>query len=86
VFGKRDMPKLGWTDLREIATLGLTQTTAQYIFFYIGLAYTTGVKSSIMNSTTIFFSVLLAHFIYRNDRLSFNKVFGCLIGLAGSWW
>jgi len=82
-FGKRQMLKLRWTDLREIATLGLTQTTAQYIFFYIGLAYTTGVKSSIMNSTTIFFSVLLAHFIYRNDRLSFNKVFGCLIGLAG---
>jgi drug/metabolite transporter (DMT)-like permease len=83
VFGKRAMPKPGWTELREIATLGLTQTTAQYIFFYIGLAYTTGVKGSIMNSTTIFFSVLLAHFIYQNDRLSFNKIFGCLIGLAG---
>lgn len=82
-FSKRDMLKLRWTELREIVTLGLTQTTAQYVFFYTGLAHTTGVKSSIMNSTTIFFSVLLAHFIYQNDRLSFNKVFGCLIGLAG---
>lgn len=82
-FTRRDALKLNWKDLREITTLGLTQTTAQYVFFYIGLAYATGVKSSIMNSTTIFFSVLLAHFIYRNDRLSLNKVFGCLIGFAG---
>jgi drug/metabolite transporter (DMT)-like permease len=27
--------------------------------------------------------VLLAHFIYHNDRLSLNKVLGCLIGFAG---
>jgi len=80
---RRDALKLNCKDLREITTLGLTQTTAQYVFFYIGLAYATGVKSSIMNSTNIFFSVLLAHFIYRNDRLSVNKVVGCLIGFAG---
>ncbi|MGL9721677.1 EamA family transporter, partial [Symbiopectobacterium sp.] len=32
--------------LRQLAVLGITQTTLQYIFFYIGLAYTTGVKGS----------------------------------------
>lgn len=69
--------------LRQITTLGLTQTSLQYIFFYVGLAYTTGVKGSIMNGTGTFFSVLLAHFIYRNDRLSLNKVIGCLVGFAG---
>jgi drug/metabolite transporter (DMT)-like permease len=63
--------------------LGLTQTSLQYVFFYVGLAYTTGVKSSIMNATGTFFSVLLAHYIYRNDRLNFNKAAGCLIGFAG---
>ncbi len=63
--------------------LGLTQTFLNYIFFYIGLAYTTGVKGSIMNATGTFFSVLLAHFLYRNDRLSVNKIIGCLIGFAG---
>ena len=30
-----------------------------------------------------FFSVLLAHFIYHNDRLTLNKVVGCLAGFAG---
>ena len=68
---------------RQIALLGFTQTTLQYVFFYVGLAYTTGVKGSIMNATGSFFSVLIAHFIYHNDRLSLNKVLGCLAGFAG---
>lgn len=50
---------------------------------YIGLAYTTGVRGSILNSTTTFFSVLLAHFIYRNDKISPRKAAGCLLGFAG---
>ena len=67
----------------QFALLGLTQTTIQYVFFYIGLAYTTGVKSSIMNATGTFFSVLLAHLLYHNDRLSTAKAVGCLVGFAG---
>ncbi len=67
----------------QVALLGLLQTSLQYVFFYIGLAYATGVKSSIMNATGTFFSVLLAHWIYKNDRLSFNKALGCIVGFAG---
>jgi len=67
----------------QLSLLGLTQTTIQYTFFYIGLAYTTGVKGSIMNATGTFFSVLLAHFIYQNDKLSYNKTIGCVLGFAG---
>ena len=70
----------GWG---QVTLLGLTQTLLQYIFFYVGLAYTTGVKGSIMNATGTFFSVLLAHVIYHNDRLSHAKVWGCVIGFAG---
>ncbi|HEY6134756.1 MAG TPA: DMT family transporter [Rubrivivax sp.] len=69
--------------LGQFAVLGLTQTALQYVFFYVGLAYTTGVKSSIMNATGTFFSVLLAHFIYHNDRLSYGKILGCTVGFAG---
>jgi drug/metabolite transporter (DMT)-like permease len=80
---QRPIFNLDGTKLRQITTLGLTQTSLQYIFFYVGLAYTTGVKGSIMNATGTFFSVLLAHFIYHNDRLSLNKVVGCLVGFVG---
>lgn len=75
--------KLSKKNTENLFLLGIIQTTLQYIFFYIGLANTTGVKGSVMNSTGAFFSVILAHFIYKNDKLSINKVIGCLLGFAG---
>ena len=70
-------------DWTSVAGLGLSQTALQYIFFYIGVANATGTKSSIMNTTGTFFSVLLAHFIYHNDRLSSRRMLGCLVGFVG---
>lgn len=75
--------RLSLRDTGELTLLGLTQTGLQYGFFYVGLAYTTGVKGSILNATSTFFSALLAHALYRNDRLSINRVLGCVIGFAG---
>ena len=80
---RKDIFTLTARSFRQVALLGLTQTSLQYLFFYTGLAYTTGVKSSIMNATGTFFSVLLAHYIYKNDRLSANKVIGCVVGFVG---
>jgi drug/metabolite transporter (DMT)-like permease len=36
-----------------------------------------------MNATISFFSVLMAHFIYHNDRLSGRRMLGCLVGFVG---
>lgn len=67
----------------KLIILGVVQTTLQYIFFYIGLANTTGVKGSIMNSTVAFFGVVLAHYVYANDKLTGKKAIGCIIGFIG---
>nr|WP_183994894.1 DMT family transporter [Sphingomonas kyeonggiensis] len=67
----------------QVALLGLTQTGIQYVFFYVGLAHASGVKSSIMNATGVFFSVILAHFLYADDRLAGRRALGCLIGFLG---
>lgn len=75
--------KLSKKNTENLFLLGIIQTTLQYIFFYIGLSNTTGVKGSIMNSTAAFFSVILAHFIYKNDKLNLSKVIGCLLGFIG---
>lgn len=82
-INNKGLPRLTGKNWIEVTTLGLTQTSIQYVFFYVGLAYTTGVKGSILNATQTFFSVLLAHYIYRNDRLTLNKSLGCLIGFVG---
>ncbi|WP_245541855.1 DMT family transporter [Uliginosibacterium gangwonense] len=83
VLWKKPLFNFSAREFGRVCVLGLTQTTLQYVFFYIGLAYTTGVKGSIMNATGTFFSVLLAHFIYHNDRLSINRVLGCVLGFFG---
>lgn len=69
--------------LPRLLVLGLLQTTLQYVFFYTGLANTTGVNSSILTSSGIFLSFGIAHFLYANDRLSPARILGCLAGLAG---
>ncbi|MCP1133985.1 DMT family transporter [Paenibacillus polysaccharolyticus] len=81
--GFRRKPKLSGREWAGLSMLGVLQTGLQYMFFYVGVANTTGVKGSIMNATTTFFSVVLAHFIYKNDKLSRNKIIGCVIGFIG---
>ena len=70
-------------NILKLFFLGVIQTTLQYIFFYIGVANTTGVKGSIMNSTVTFFSVIIAHYLYANDKLSVQKIIGCIVGFIG---
>ena len=67
----------------RMVSLGLVQTTLQYIFFYIGLANTTGVKAAIINATSTFFAILFAHLILKNEKMTRAKIFGCLLGMAG---
>src|SRR5690554_6858909 len=64
----------------QIMVLALAQTTVHYYFFYVGVSFTTGAKSSIINSSSVFFSALLAHLFYANDRVSGRKGVGILIG------
>lgn len=68
---------------KGILALGIVQTTMQYVFFYIGLSNTTGVKGSVLTATTTFISVILAHFLFQNDRITTPKAIGCLIGFGG---
>lgn len=71
------------TDAVNLFALGTVQTAVQYYFFYVGLSNTTGVKGSIVNALGTFFSVILAHFIYTNDKITGRKAFGCMAGFIG---
>lgn len=67
----------------KVTKIAVFQTFLQYVFFYIGLSYSTGVQGSIIAGTTSFFQLLLAHFMYKNDHFSVRKTFGLLLGFAG---
>lgn len=63
--------------------LALIYTSIQYVFFYIGLSNTSGTNGSIVNSTSTFMAVILAHFIYKDEKMTFKKVFGTILGFIG---
>ncbi|WP_270566927.1 DMT family transporter [Clostridium beijerinckii] len=79
LMGKSIMPKsIG--DFKGFILLGFVYTLMQYVFLYIGMANTTGVKSSILGSLSSFINIFLVHFIHKDDKLSVKKVTGCMIG------
>lgn len=67
----------------KILVLCLFQTILQYTFFYIGLANTSGVKSSIIEATSTFAAIILSALIFRMETIRMNKMLGCIIGFAG---
>lgn len=67
----------------RVAALGLCQTVLQYGLLYIGMAFTSGTKGSVLNQTNVFLLVLLTPLFYRNEKLSVRKVLGSLIGFSG---
>ncbi len=67
----------------KICWLSVLQTVAQYIFFYVGLAHTSGVKASIIEGVNVFIAILVASLLFHQEKLTVRKMAGCVIGFAG---
>ena len=48
--------------------LSIFQTVLQYFFFYMGLAHSSGVKSSIINGMSTFFAILMASLVRKQKN------------------
>ena len=70
-------------NVTKVLTVGAFQTVIQYIFFYLGLAYTTGVKGTVASGSSAFFAVLIASLVFRQERLTPKKILACVVGFAG---
>lgn len=79
----RKIPVLSKGDILPVTSLGLVQTSAQYIFTYIGIGFTSGANTSIITACASFFTVLLAPIFFKKDRLGALKIVGCLLGFCG---
>lgn len=66
-----------------ILKLCLFQTVLQYLFFYMGLAHASAVKSSIIEGASAFITILIACLLFRQEALTARKVMGCVLGFAG---
>ena len=62
---------------------GLLQTTVQYLFFYIGMANTTGAKGSVINASNGFVAIIVATMLIPAEKMTWRKALGCVVGFAG---
>ncbi|MCD7826783.1 MAG: DMT family transporter [Clostridiaceae bacterium] len=69
--------------VKPIFILAVFQTALQYLFFYVGMAHTTGVKGSIITSINVFLSILIASLFFHQEKLDAKKIAGCLLGFFG---
>lgn len=63
--------------------LCLAQTVGQYFFFYVGVAHTSGVKSSIITGLGNFIAILMSCLLFRKEKMTGRKAAGCVLGFAG---
>lgn len=66
-----------------VASVSCFQTVIQYIFFYIGLANTSGVKGTVASGSGAFFAMLIACLIFKQEKISLKKIVACVIGFSG---
>ena len=71
------------TLLKYAIPVCLAQTVGQYFFFYIGVAHTSGVKDGIITGLGNFIAILLSCLVFRNERMTSQKIAGCVLGFAG---
>lgn len=70
-------------NIKRVAIVSCFQTIIQYIFFYIGLANTSGVKGTVLSGSNAFFALLVASLVFKQEKLTVKKIVACLLGFAG---
>lgn len=69
--------------IKHIGILSLFQTVIQYVFFYLGLAFTSGARGSVINASSVFFALIISSLVFKMERLEVQKIIGSIIGFAG---
>lgn len=67
----------------KIIKLSMFQTIIQYLFFYIGLSHTTGVKASVIDGASVFIAIFVSCIIFRLEKMTPAKLIGSVIGFIG---
>lgn len=77
-FAVRD--RLSWG---YILLFALLNTTIHYACFYFGLSHSPGARAAILNSLSVFSVVVFSCLFFRSDRMTLNRILGCILGFAG---
>ena len=87
IFGsaisKKPLVLRGKSQIGHCFILCAFQTVMQYTLFYIGLAHTSGVKASVLDSLSVFLSLIISTLAFKMEKLTAAKIIGAAVGFAG---
>jgi drug/metabolite transporter (DMT)-like permease len=63
--------------------LGLFNNALPFSLMFWGQTQIGGSLASMLNATTPLFTVTLAHFMTRDERMTVNRLLGCVLGVVG---
>ncbi len=66
-----------------LAIMGLLNNAIPFSAIVFGQQYITGGLAAILNSTTAFFGVMLAGLFFKDERLTFRRLIGVIMGIIG---
>ncbi len=80
---RESLPR-GWKVWRELALLALINNVIPFCLIVWGQKEIASGLASILNATTPVFTVLVAHFVTTDEKLSSMKLIGVISGLLGA--
>ena len=86
LIAKISSEKFSLPDKKTSAVLllfSVVNTSLHYFFFYVGLSHLSGSRSSIIDSSGTFFLIILACIFFENEKMTFRKILGCVLGFSG---
>ena len=72
-----------WPTWRALIIMGMLNNVAPFSLIAWGQTYIESGLAAILNATTPLFTVVLAHWLTGDERISLNRAAGVLVGLAG---
>lgn len=82
-FKEETKIRLSPLQFKYVFLYGLLATTLQYSFTYIGLSRIDGSKGAIFDQLCVFVIVLASGMFFKDDKLNFKKIAGCVLGFMG---
>ena len=70
-------------DYYNISVMSLLNNVILFLLIIHGQKTTTGGLASIINSSTAFFSIILASILISDEKLNFSRIIGVIIGVLG---
>ncbi len=73
-----------WKHLwKEFAVMGITLNALPFFLVSRGELFITSSLTGVLNSMTLIFTAIIAHYFGRHDPLTKNKIVGILLGIVG---